>query len=107
MLRRRRQQLSWHMKTPLPKLALLFLLLLPLLGRAQEIRISGRVMDAGTKKPIPFVSITMLEEDARTLSDEAGYFHFIILARPKKDSLLAVTLGYNPRIILVELKFGN
>ncbi len=95
------------MKKLLPQLALLFLLLLPLLGRAQEVRISGRVVDAVTKAPIPFVSISLLLEDVGALSDEAGYFHFIISAHIRKDSLLSRSLGYKPRIISVELNKAN
>lgn len=91
------------MKKLLPQLGLLFLLLLPLLGRAQEIRISGRVVDAETKAPIPYVSISLLDEESGALSDEEGYFHFLTSARSTKDSLIVVTLGYNREIVLLDL----
>ncbi|GAA4033993.1 hypothetical protein GCM10022409_17850 [Hymenobacter glaciei] len=64
-------------------------------------------MDAVTKAPIPFVSISLLLEDVGALSDEAGYFHIITSAHIMKDSLLVRSLGYKPRIISVELDKAN
>ncbi|MET4075591.1 carboxypeptidase-like regulatory domain-containing protein [Hymenobacter sp. UYCo722] len=88
------------MKNPVPKITLVFLLLLPLLGRAQEIRISGRVVDAQTKEPIPFASIGLRE--AGTLTNESGYFRMVESIGYKQDSLIFRTLGYGRRALLVE-----
>ena len=81
------------MKTPLPILAFVFLLLLPLLGRAQETRITGRVVDAKTKQPIPFASIELRGEGTGALSNEFGYFQLASLEKSSYDSLIITTLG--------------
>lgn len=83
-------------------MGLLVLLLLPLLGRAQEIRISGRVVDGDTQEPIPFVSINPREAGEGTLSDESGYFQFIGPEKSRQDSLEFRTLGYARRAVLIE-----
>ncbi|GAA4033979.1 hypothetical protein GCM10022409_17830 [Hymenobacter glaciei] len=90
------------MKDPLPKIALLFLLLLPLLGRAQEIWISGRVVDAKTKQPIPFASLGLLNTGAAALTNENGYFQLVGLGEFKQDSLILMTLGYCRQALFVE-----
>ena len=89
------------MKTPLPILAYMFLLLLPLLGRAQETRISGHLIDAVTKDPIPFASLGLLKEDVGALSNEFGYFQFTGLRKHGQDSLIVMTLGYTRRAVFV------
>lgn len=82
------------MKNVLPKIALGFLLLMPLLGRAQEIRISGRVVDAKTKEPIPFASISMRAAGAGALTNESGYFQLLGPTKLRSDSLVFMTMGY-------------
>ena len=89
------------MKTPLPILAFMFLLLLPLLGQAQETRISGHLIDAVTKDPIPFASLGLLKEDVGALSNEFGYFQFTGLRKHGQDSLIVMTLGYTRRAVFV------
>ena len=90
------------MKKLLLKIALLFLLLLPLLGRAQEIRISGRVVDAKTKQPIPFVSIFLREEGTGALANEEGYFQIETLLKSQQDSLICMTMGYKRKSVSIE-----
>ena len=58
----------------IPFLALCILWLLPVLGWAQENRITGRVVDAKTKDPVPFASIGLREEGTGALTNEYGYF---------------------------------
>ena len=81
---------------------MLLLLLLPLLGRAQEIRISGRVVDAKTKEPVPFASIGLRKEGTGALSNEFGYFQLACLEKNSHDSLVVMTLGYSRYAGLVE-----
>lgn len=88
------------MKTLLPKIALAFLLLLPLLFCAQDIRITGRVVDARTQEPIPFASLNLLEEGTGALSNEYGYFKFG-QGRNRQDSLVVVALGFDRRAIFI------
>lgn len=82
--------------------SLLFLLLLPLLGRAQEVRISGRVVDAKTKEPIPFVTINLRKEKTDTFSNERGRFQFTGLKYKDYDSLVFNIYDYNSRVVLIK-----
>jgi hypothetical protein len=80
----------------------LLLLLLPLLGRAQQVHITGRVVDAKTKEPIPFASLGLLNAGADTLANENGYFQLLEPSVFKQDSLVLMTLGYVRQALLVE-----
>lgn len=82
--------------------SILLLFLLPLLGRAQEMRISGRVVDAKIKDPIPFATINLREEGEGTLSNEFGYFQFTGSKTLSQDSLEFMALGYTRRTTFVE-----
>ena len=84
------------MKIPLPQIVLSFLLILPLLGRAQEIRVSGRVVDAKTKEPIPFVSLSLIKRNVGSLTDERGQFELNDPLSPGDDSLWVATQDYEP-----------
>jgi hypothetical protein len=70
----------------LPFLALWVLLLLPALSWAQENRITGRVVDAKTKDPVPFASISLREEGTGALTNEYGYFQLAGLVVPFSSS---------------------
>ena len=78
------------------------LLLLPLLGHAQENRISGRVVDAKTKEPIPFASISLRAAGTGALTNESGYFQLLGSDKFKSDSMVFMTLGYSRQAVLVE-----
>jgi hypothetical protein len=82
------------MKKLLPQISLLFLLLLPLLGRAQEGWVSGQVIDAATKKPVEFASMSMRNAQTGALTDLQGRFRLSGLSRDKPDSLIVMTLPY-------------
>ena len=90
------------MKKSLPQIALAFLLLLSLLGRAQQFSISGLVVDANTKVPIPFASIGLRAAGTGALTNESGYFQLPGSDKFKTDSLVFMTLGYNRHAVLVE-----
>ena len=89
------------MKKRLPQISLLVLLLLPLLGRAQEYRINGRVTKANTKEPIPFVSVGLRAAGTGGLTDKNGYFQMVTSDEFKTDSLVFMTLGYKRHSVLV------
>lgn len=78
------------------------LLLLPLLGRAQETRITGRVVDAKTKLPVPFASLGLRETDTGALSNEEGYFQMKAVLKSQQDSLICMTLGYGRNSVLIK-----
>lgn len=89
------------MKKLLQTVSFVFLLLLPLLGRAQQNRITGRVVDARTKAPISFASISLRVAGTGTLTNESGYFQMPESGEFKPDSLVFTTLGYCRRAVLV------
>ncbi|WP_210517126.1 carboxypeptidase-like regulatory domain-containing protein [Hymenobacter terricola] len=80
----------------------MILLLLPAPGKAQQYRITGRVVDAKTKEPIPFASIGLLKEGTEALTNEKGYFQLTSLTKSEQDSLVFMTLGYCRYAVLVE-----
>ena len=86
----------------IPFLALWFVLLLPILGRAQENRITGRIVDAKTKDPVPFASIGLREEGTGALTNEYGYFQLAGLEKTNQDSLIVMTLGYERSAIFIK-----
>ena len=94
------------MKKLLPQIGLLFLLLLPLLGRAQQVRISGRVVDAATKEPVPFVLIKV-GSDSVALSNRKGRFHLLGLKNRNQDSLLFTAPNYYSRTVLIERGYNT
>lgn len=79
-----------------------FLLLLPLLGRAQEYRIGGRVVDAKTKEPVPFAILSLQRQGTHGLTNEKGYFQLLGSGAYAQDSLLFMLLGFSRRALLVE-----
>ncbi|TGE17178.1 carboxypeptidase-like regulatory domain-containing protein [Hymenobacter elongatus] len=78
-----------------------FVLLFPVVGFAQENKISGRIVDQKTKEPIPFASIGLKEEQSGALTNEYGFFQ---MAMPDKaqDSLVVLALGYFRKAVLVK-----
>ena len=86
----------------IPFLALWVLLLLPALSWAQENRITGRVVDAKTKDPVPFASISLREEGTGALTNEYGYFQLAGLEKTSQDSLIVMTLGYDRAAIFIK-----
>jgi hypothetical protein len=86
----------------IPFLALWVLLLLPALSWAQENRITGRVVDAKTKDPVPFASISIREEGTGALTNEYGYFQLAGLEKTSQDSLIVMTLGYDHSAVLIK-----
>ena len=84
------------MKNPLPKIALLFLLLLPLLGRAQGKCVSGHVVDAETKEPLRFANVRLKLEGTCVIADEYGYFQLESSENHTQDSLIVEASAANP-----------
>ena len=88
------------MKKLLQTASFAFLLLLPLLGQSQEVRISGRVVDGDTQEAVPFASIKIRKGGSATLAKEDGSFQLVLLS--EKDSLIVETLGYEPSVVSVK-----
>lgn len=67
----------------------LFILLF-ILGRAQNIHLTGYILDKETKEPSFFVSIYDTINKSGTISDENGYFSLIL---PKGNSFLTISFA--------------
>jgi hypothetical protein len=76
----------------------IFVLLLIVLSNsivAQEKIVRGRIIDADTKKPIPYVNIGVFHKNIGTVSDEKGQFKFGISDNSiTNDSILFSHIGY-------------
>lgn len=91
------------MKNPLLKFAAT-LLLLPLLSRAQEYRISGRVIEAITERPIPFAAVMLKQGKVGIISDQHGYFELMYKGRLSTDSLI---ISVNSNRVAKQIELSN
>ena len=84
---------------------LLFLLLglglLPGRARAQEGRITGRVVNQATKDPVAFASISLRDEGTGALTNEYGYFQLAMPERSPGDSIVVVALGFRRTALIL------
>jgi hypothetical protein len=78
-----------------------FIAIIPALSQAQENRITGRVVDAKSKEPIPFASIGLREEQTGALTNEYGYFQLAMPVRSIDDSIIVMALGFRRTGLLV------
>lgn len=76
-------------------LLLLFVFLTNLVSYAQTI--SGRVLEADTKKPIFYVNIGILGKNTGTVSDSLGYFSITCKDANKNDTLKFSCIGFKSR----------
>ena len=76
-------------------------LLLPALAHAQAGRITGRVVDAESKDPIAFASISLRDEGTGALSNEYGYFQLALPERTTNDSIIVLALGFRRTALAV------
>jgi hypothetical protein len=84
----------------LPRLALLCALAgMAHQATAQQTRISGKVYDAETKEPLPFVNIAFVESRLGTTSDMDGNYR--IETYYATDSIRASFVGYEPLAVAV------
>ncbi|MBJ6143388.1 carboxypeptidase-like regulatory domain-containing protein [Hymenobacter sp. BT559] len=74
----------------------------PFISRAQEGRITGRVVDAETQSPIPFASINLREEQTGALTNEYGYFQMAMPTKVTEDSIVVMALGYKRTALFVK-----
>jgi hypothetical protein len=74
---------------------LLLFLLLSGVCLGQKITISGRVLDAETKEPLPFASIGIKGKSIGTITNLAGEFDFHIPDAYRNDILIISMLSYN------------
>jgi hypothetical protein len=72
------------------------------ISRAQEGRITGRVVDAATQSPIPFASINLRDEQTGALTNEYGYFQLAMPTKVTEDSIIVMALGYKRTALFVK-----
>lgn len=63
--------------------------------------ISGKVMDAASKEPVPFASIGIKGSPYGTVCDENGNFELIASQIKDEDSLKIASIGYSSRSIVM------
>ena len=56
--------------------------------------LKGRVVEAGTNKPVEFASIGILNREAGTVANEQGYFQFVPKAASTSDTVQISLIGY-------------
>ena len=69
-------------------LSIISLLFINFLNHAQEIKMSGQVVDLYTQNPIEFVNIGILNKNSGTVSDLQGKFDFNVKKDYLRDSIL-------------------
>jgi hypothetical protein len=66
-------------------------------GFCQEyITLSGRVSDQSTGTPLPFAQVSVKGTTTGTATNADGYFHLVIAAEHRGDTLMVYYLGYLP-----------
>lgn len=75
--------------------------LFPLLLWSQEQIIKGLVLDAGTKAPIPYVNISVLNSQFGTSSNENGSYALKLGQRELKKEIHVSSLGYKDTTLTV------
>ena len=78
------------------------LLAAPLLGRAQDNKITGHVIDGKTKEAIPFASIGLRNDGTGALTNEFGIFQLPGFEKGTTDSLIVMTLGYDRTTVFIK-----
>ena len=86
-------------------LVLLILLFVCTGIHAQGVRISGRVVDASTQKPIPYANIGVAGKAIGTVATAAGDFSFIVKEGQlaSTDKLVASCVGYESMAVALDV----
>ena len=77
------------------------LLIISVAGHAQDNKITGHVVDAKTKEPVPFASIGLKADGTGALTNEFGLFQLTGFEKDITDSLVVMTLGYIPTTVAI------
>ncbi len=73
---------------------LVFLVAFPFINSAQEILISGKVVDNESKEPLPFATLAIKSKTIGTISNTQGEFDFHLPVEMRNDFLTINMLGY-------------
>ncbi len=93
------------LKYPLVQIALIaamLLLAVPHKCYAQGTKVSGKIVDAVTREPLPFVNVLLKGTKAAGASDIEGFY--TVSSLDKCDSMIISYVGYNPVVRYV--KYG-
>ncbi|SNC63233.1 Pimeloyl-ACP methyl ester carboxylesterase [Hymenobacter gelipurpurascens] len=82
-------------------------LILPSYSLAQQLSLTGRILDEHTKAAVPFASIGIRSTALGTVADALGHFRFSIPAKNSSDSLLISCVGYQMRAVPVSAFLGH
>lgn len=78
---------------------------LALLGGAARAQsspaVTGQLIDAQSRQPVPYASVATLTPSAGTLADSSGYFKLTPSAGARADSLLITAPGYQRQAVLL------
>ena len=77
------------------------LLIISVAGHAQDNKITGHIVDAKTKEPVPFASIGLKADGTGALTNEFGLFQLTGFEKDITDSLVVMTLGYIPTTVAI------
>uniref|UniRef100_UPI00404B15D5 carboxypeptidase-like regulatory domain-containing protein n=1 Tax=Flavobacterium sp. TaxID=239 RepID=UPI00404B15D5 len=80
----------------------LFFLALSHFGNAQNVKMSGLILDVETKEPIEFVNIGILNKNKGTVSNQKGTFQLEVSDDYLKDSLTISHINYKTITIPIE-----
>ena len=86
------------------KITLFFLIFFPLLVCSQSI--TGKIIDAETKEPLPYANIVLLSKNKGVTTNEEGLYSFDIKGETK-DFLLISYLGYTTQKISLKQFLGT
>lgn len=75
-------------------LLLILFWLIATMGVAQNITVSGRVVDRESREPLPFASVWIKDKTIGTITNEQGEFDFHIPAEYRNEILVISMLGY-------------
>lgn len=72
-------------------------ILIPILEIASQIVMTGTILDAEKKQPLPFVSIQIKGTNLGTISSEEGVFRLNVSTNIKSDTLVFSSLGFEKK----------
>jgi len=64
--------------------------------------IRGKIIDADTKKPVPFAHVIIGNGDSGSVTKPDGWFELDLLQKELPDSLLISSLGYHDKMVAAD-----
>ena len=86
----------------MPRIIIVFLLLLNTAVQAQFFQIEGTVRDSESKEPLPYVTIALSDNKLGTVTNEQGRFKLLLPDHYEGASLNISYLGYHSQSIVID-----